>query len=167
MYLQLYGLKTGYTDKAKYCLTATMKRNDMRLLSIVMGEDSKENRNNDTISMMEYGYSKYGISKIHNKGDMLGRILIDNAKNKNVNYYIGSDVSIITTGDSKNIDYKTNIKLFNLKAPLRKNSIIGKYELFYNSDKYVYDIVIHEDVMKSSIFDIFLVVVKNILSGSE
>lgn len=161
------GLKTGYTDKAKYCLTATMKRNDMRLLSIVMGEDSKENRNNDTISMMEYGYSKYGISKIHNKGDLLGSILIDNAKNKNVNYYIGSDVSIITTGDSKNIDYKTNIKLFNLKAPLRKNSIIGKYELFYNSDKYVYDIVIHEDVMKSSIFDIFLVVVKNILSGSE
>lgn len=161
------GLKTGYTDKAKYCLTATMKRNDMRLLSIVMGEDNKENRNNDTISMMEYGYSKYGISKIYNKGDLLGSILIDNAKNKNVNYYIGSDVSIITTGDSKNIDYKTNIKLFNLKAPLRKNSIIGKYELFYNSDKYVYDIVIHEDVMKSSIFDIFLVVVKNILSGSE
>lgn len=161
------GLKTGYTDKAKYCLTATMKRNDMRLLSIVMGEDTKENRNNDTISMMEYGYSKYGISKIHNKGDMIGSILIDNAKNKNVNYYIGSDVSIITTGDSKNIDYKTNIKLFNLKAPLRKNSIIGKYELFYNSDKFVYDIVIHEDVMKSSIFDIFLVVVKNILSGSE
>lgn len=161
------GLKTGYTDKAKYCLTATMKRNDMRLLSIVMGEDSKENRNNDTISMMEYGYSKYGISKIHNKGDLLGGILIDNAKNKNVNYYIGSDVSIITTGDSKNIDYKTNIKLFNLKAPLKKNSIIGKYELFYNSDKFVYDIVIHEDVIKSSIFDIFLVVVKNILSGSE
>lgn len=161
------GLKTGYTDKAKYCLTATMKRNDMRLLSIVMGEDSKENRNNDTISMMEYGYSKYGISKIHNKGDLLGSILIDNAKNKNVNYYIGSDVSIITTGNSKNIDYKTNIKLFNLKAPLKKNSIIGKYELFYNSDKYVYDIVIHEDVIKSSIFDIFLVVVKNILSGSE
>ena len=161
------GLKTGYTDKAKYCLTATMKRNDMRLLSIVMGEDTKENRNNDTISMMEYGYSKYGISKIYNKGDLLGSIVIDNAKNKNVNYYIGSDVSIITTGDSKNIDYKTNIKLFNLKAPLRKNSIIGKYELFYNSDKFVYDIVIHEDVMKSSIFDIFLVVVKNILSGSE
>lgn len=161
------GLKTGYTDKAKYCLTATMKRNDMRLLSIVMGEDSKENRNNDTISMMEYGYSKYGISKIYNKGDLLGSILIDNAKNKNVNYYIGSDISIITTGDSKNIDYKTNIKLFNLKAPLKKNSIIGKYELFYNSDKFVYDIVIHEDVMKSSIFDIFLVVVKNILSGSE
>ena len=161
------GLKTGYTDKAKYCLTATMKRNDMRLLSIVMGEDTKDNRNNDTISMMEYGYSQYGISKIHNNGDMLGSIVIDNAKNKNVDYYIGSDVCIITTKESKNIDYKTDIKLFDLKAPLKKNSIIGKYELSYNSDKYVYDIVIHEDVIKSSIFDVFFMVIKNIFSGSE
>lgn len=161
------GLKTGYTDKAKYCLTATMKRNDMRLLSIVMGEDTKDNRNNDTISMMEYGYSQYGISKIHNNGDKLGSIVIDNAKNKNVDYYIGSDVSIITTKESKNIDYKTDIKLFDLKAPLNKNSIIGKYELSYNSDKYVYDIVIHEDVIKSSIFDVFFMVIKNIFSGSE
>lgn len=161
------GLKTGYTDKAKYCLTATMKRNDMRLLSIVMGEDTKDNRNNDTISMMEYGYSQYGISKIHNNGDKLGSIVIDNAKNKNVDYYIGSDVSIITTKESKNIDYKTDIKLFDLKAPLKKNSIIGKYELSYNSDKYVYDIVIHEDVIKSRIFDVFFMVIKNIFSGSE
>lgn len=161
------GLKTGYTDKAKYCLTATMKRNDMRLLSIVMGEDTKDNRNNDTISMMEYGYSQYGISKIHNNGDKLGSIVIDNAKNKNVDYYIGSDVCIITTKESKNIDYKTDIKLFDLKAPLKKNSIIGKYELSYNSDKYVYDIVIHEDVIKSSIFDVFFMVIKNIFSGSE
>lgn len=161
------GLKTGYTDKAKYCLTATMKRNDMRLLSIVMGEDTKDNRNNDTISMMEYGYSQYGISKIHNNGDKLGSIVIDNAKNKNVDYYIGSDVSIITTKESKNIDYKTDIKLFDLKAPLKKNSIIGKYELSYNSDKYVYDIVIHEDVIKSSLFDVFFMVIKNIFSGSE
>lgn len=161
------GLKTGYTDKAKYCLTATMKRNDMRLLSIVMGEDTKDNRNNDTISMMEYGYSQYGISKIHSKGDMLGSIVIDNAKNKNVNYYIGSDVSIITTRDSKNIDYKTDIKLFDIKAPLKKNSIVGKYELSYNSDKYVYDIVIHEDIVKSNIFDVFFMVIKNIFSGSE
>lgn len=161
------GLKTGYTDKAKYCLTATMKRNDMRLLSIVMGEDTKDNRNNDTISMMEYGYSQYGISKIHNNGDKLGSIVIDNAKNKNVDYYIGSDVSIITTKESKNIDYKTDIKLFDLKAPLKKNSIIGKYELSYNSDKYVYDIVIHDDVIKSSIFDVFFMVIKNIFSGSE
>ena len=55
------GLKTGYTDKAGYCLTGTMKKNDMRLVSVVMGSKTKEDRNEDTIGMMEYGFSVYGI----------------------------------------------------------------------------------------------------------
>ena len=84
------GLKTGYTDKAKYCLTATMNRNDMRLVSIVMGEETKENRNNDTISLMEYGYSQYGVFKIYDSSILLYknmkvnniviRIIIENIK---------------------------------------------------------------------------------------
>ena len=101
------GLKTGYTDKAKYCLTATMKRNNMRLVSIVMGEDTKDNRNNDTISMMEYGYSQYGVSNIYTKNDVIGSIIVDNAKDKNINYYLGDDVNIIMSKGSKKVDYKT------------------------------------------------------------
>ncbi len=159
------GLKTGYTDKALYCLTATMKRNDMRLVSIIMGSDTKDNRSSDTISMMEYGYSQYGVSNIYKKHDKLGSIVIDNAKNKNVDYFIGSDVSIVTTKGSKNIDYKTDIKLFDVSAPLDKGSIIGKLELSYGLDKYVYDVVILDDVVKSSIFDVFFMVIKNIFCG--
>ena len=83
------GLKTGYTDKAKYCLTATMKKNDMRLISIAMGEDTKENRNSDTISMMEYGFSQYGVSNIYNTEESMGEIIINNSKKKNIKYYLG------------------------------------------------------------------------------
>lgn len=161
------GLKTGYTDKAMYCLTATMKRNDMRLLSIIMGSDTKDNRSSDTVSMMEYGYSQYGVSSIYKKNEKLGSIVIDNAKNKNVEYYIGSDVSIVITKSSKNIDYQTDIKLFEVSAPLKKGSIIGKLELSYGMDKYVYDVVILDDVVEASIFDVFFMVVKNIFSGNE
>ena len=161
------GLKTGYTDKAKYCLTATMKRNNMRLVSIVMGEDTKDNRNNDTISMMEYGYSQYGVSNIYTKNDVIGSIIVDNAKDKNINYYLGDDVNIIMSKGSKKVDYKTNIELFKVKAPLNKGSIIGKFELVLDKDKYVYDLVIHEDVKKANIFDIFSLIIKNLISGSE
>ena len=44
-----------------------MKKNNMRLLSIVMNEDTKDNRNNDTIAMMEYGFSQYGVENIISK----------------------------------------------------------------------------------------------------
>ena len=66
-YAGMDGLKTGYTSKAGYCLTATMEKNNMRLLSVVMGEDDKDKRTSDTISMMEYGFSMYGSKTIIDK----------------------------------------------------------------------------------------------------
>lgn len=84
-YTGIDGLKTGYTDKAGYCLTATMERNNMRLLSIVMGADTKDNRSTDTISMMEYGYSSYGTNTILNKNKYSGTIKINNAKKERLN----------------------------------------------------------------------------------
>ena len=99
------GLKTGYTEDAKYCLTATMKRNNMRLISIVMGADTKEKRNEDTIAMMEYGYSQYGISNIYNKEDVIGKITIDNAKQKEVKYYFEDDINLIIKKGDREVDY--------------------------------------------------------------
>ena len=161
------GLKTGYTDKAMYCLTATMKKNDMRLVSIVMGEDTKENRNSDTVAMMEYGFSQYGVSNIYNTEDSIGTMIINNAKEKNVKYYLSDDVNIITTKGNRNIDYKVNTKLFDVKAPIKKNSVIGSFEISYDDNKFSYDLIVHEDVIKASLFDAIKIMFKNIISGSE
>ena len=161
------GLKTGYTDKAKYCLTATMKKNDMRLISIAMGEDTKENRNSDTISMMEYGFSQYGVSNIYNTEESMGEIVINNSKKKNIKYYLGEDVNIISSKGNRNIDYKINTKLFDVKAPIKKNSIIGNFSIIYDNTEYTYDLVVHEDVLKASLFDALKIVLKNLVSGSE
>ena len=161
------GLKTGYTDKAMYCLTATMKKNDMRLVSIAMGEDTKENRNSDTISMMEYGFSQYGVSNIYNTEESMGEIIINNSKKKNIKYYLACDVNIISSKGNRNIDYKINTKLFDVKAPIKKNSIIGNFSIMYDNTEYTYDLVVHEDVLKASLLDALKIVFKNIVSGSE
>ena len=161
------GLKTGYTNNALYCLTATMKRNDMRLISIVMKEDTKENRNQDTINMMEYGFSQYGITTIFNNQEKIGSINIDNSKNKIVDYYLEEDVNIITTKGNKNIDYKIDKEIYEVKAPLEKNTKIGKLILTYNNNKYNYNLVVKEKVKKSSFIDSLIYLLKNIISGSD
>ena len=161
------GLKTGYTNNAMYCLTATMKRNDMRLISIVMKEDTKENRNQDTINMMEYGFSQYGITTILNNDEKIGSINIDNSKNKIVDYYLEEDVNIITTKGNKNIDYKIDKEIFEVKAPLEKNTKIGKLVLTYNNNKYNYDLVVKEKIKKASFIDSLSYIFKNIISGSN
>ena len=51
------GLKTGYTSKAKFCISATAKKDDMELIAVVMGADTSPNRNADAVAMFNYGFN--------------------------------------------------------------------------------------------------------------
>ena len=53
------GLKTGWTEEAGYCLVSTMKKDGMRLISVVMGGSSTKLRNADTVNLLNYGFSNY------------------------------------------------------------------------------------------------------------
>ena len=161
------GLKTGFTENAKYCLTATMKKNDMRLISVVMGVDTKENRNAETISLMEYGYSHYGISNIYNKEDTIGKTIIENAKNKEVKYYFEKDVNLIAKKGEREIDYQIDTKIYDIKAPLKENSVIGETIISYNNQNFKYNLINHENIEKENFLDVIYSIIKNIISGSE
>ena len=159
------GLKTGYTDKAKYCLTGTMKKNDMRLVSVVMGADKKEDRNEDTISMMEYGFSVYGIKNILKSNKSLGEIYINNASPRNVKYYVEEDVNILVDKNTEEIKYEIKKELNNTKAPLKKGDKIGKLYLNYKNKTYEYNLVVKNDVKKSGYFKMLYNNLKDIVSG--
>ena len=51
------GLKTGHTDDALYCLAGTAKRNNLRLISIVLGENDSKTRNKEVMEMLDYGFN--------------------------------------------------------------------------------------------------------------
>lgn len=159
------GLKTGYTDKAKYCLTGTMKKNDMRLVSVAMGADTKEDRNEDTIAMMEYGFSVYGIKNILKSNKPLGEIYINNASPRNVKYYVSEDINILVDTNTEEIKYDLKKEFNNVKAPLKKGDIVGKVYLNYNNKTYEYDLIVRENIKKSGYFKMFLNNLKDIVSG--
>ena len=71
------GLKTGFTKTAGYCLTATAKKNNFRLISVVMGEDTTENRSSDTVKMLNYGFNTFKINIIKKKGESLGKVRVE------------------------------------------------------------------------------------------
>ena len=56
------GLKTGYTSKAKFCISATAKKDDIELISVVMGADTSPLRNADAVAMFNYGFN---VSRIY------------------------------------------------------------------------------------------------------
>jgi D-alanyl-D-alanine carboxypeptidase (penicillin-binding protein 5/6) len=165
-YKGIDGLKTGYTDKAGYCLTATMSRNNMRLISVVMKSNTKDNRSADTIGMMEYGYSMYGSETIFEKDKYTGTININNSEKREYNYYLDKDVKIIVDKNRKDVLYTTEVKLNNVKAPLSKGSIVGNLILDFDGKRYIYNLKIKEDIKKAGYFKIFKNHLKDIVTGN-
>ena len=120
------GLKTGMTDDAGYCMAVTAKRDNMRLLAIVLGEKEGKVRNQETTELLDYGFNNYEMSTIKNKGDRIGEISFAKAIPKTIDITLQEDVMIIRKkGDSKK-EYKSEVKLDNLTLPINKGDRIGK-----------------------------------------
>lgn len=166
-YKGIDGLKTGYTDKAGYCLTATMNKNNMRLISVVMKSSSKDNRSSDTIGMMEYGYSMYGSEVIFKKSEYTGKINISGSENKEYNYYLDNDVKLIVDKNTRDVNYSTKIKLYKLKAPLKKGTKVGELIFEFEDKKYTYNLIVNEEVKKASYFRVLINNLKDIVTGNR
>ena len=91
------GLKTGYTDNAGYCLTATAKRNEMRLLGVIMNEENSNIRNQEMMAMLDYGFNQYEIEKVLTVKSKVDTITIEKAKKQEVDIIPTSDITLLHT----------------------------------------------------------------------
>ena len=119
-YEGLDGLKTGYTKNAGYNLTATAKRNGVRLVSTVMHLDTIAHRSQDTIRLLDYGFSKLKAVSLFNKDDVVSSFVIDETLKKYLNVCVKQEVKLI-------IEKNENIDDIKIKAVLEKN--LDKYDI--------------------------------------
>lgn len=161
------GLKTGYTGTAGYCLTATIEKDGMRLISVVMGEPEATTRNSETTGLINYGFSMYSLEKMLTTSSDLGKAKVYQGENEYVTLQPLKDVSILNNKnkDKRNVTYTLDIKT--IKAPVKKGEIVGKLNIIENGktiDKI--DITVKENVKKANLIKMYLRNLKNILSGS-
>ena len=165
-YNGLDGLKTGFTKNAGYCLTATAKRNNMRLISVVMNEPTTEKRSSDTIKLLNYGFANYKIKVVMPKDQDLGSIEIKNGKKETVGIKLTEDATNLES-ISDNKKYGFNIKVDKIKAPIKVGDIIGKLEITIDgSVKKEIPITVKEDVKKANIWDLYKRNLNKILIGA-
>ena len=162
------GLKTGYTGKAGYCLTSTGVWNGMRLISVVMGEETQEARTDDTVNMLNYGKSAYKLNTIIKSGESLGEVEIELGKKLKEDIVIMNDATdLIKTSDDKP-KYSYKIKTKELIAPIKKGDKIGYIEIYESGSKIqTLDLTVKNDVEKCSIFTVFKRIVSMIIKGSN
>lgn len=155
-YPGLDGLKTGFTNTAGYCITATAKRGNMRLISVVMGEENNKVRNQDTMELLNYGFSNYKMETILKKDDVVGSINIEFGSKKKVDLVLKSDCQDLVSILEEN-NYSYEIIKNRIKAPAKKGDVVGKINLYSGNTKISeFDLTVKEDVRKSNFFELFI-----------
>lgn len=158
------GLKTGYTTQAGFCLTATAKRNNVRLISVIMKAKSSAIRNKMTTTLLDYGFSKVKAHKLYAEGDILATLKIEKAKSNETVIYAPEDLYFITmnNADMKEIQKEIILK-DHLNAPLKKGEVIGQLKVFVAEEVYYYDLILNEDVECLQFDELFKEYLGNIL----
>lgn len=161
------GLKTGFTDEAGYCLTATMKKDNMRLITVVMKEENTSKRSADTTKMLDYGFNIYMVQTILDEKTTIEKKKVELGKTLTTEIVPKENITILNkkSDEQKNITYKTNIS--KITAPVKKGDKVGTIDIIEdNTIISTIDATVKEDIAKANILTIYLRNLKEIISGN-
>ena len=150
------GLKTGYTHQAGYCLTATSKKDNLRLIAVTMNASTIKERSNDIKSLLNYGYRNFKSVKVFSKNDLLLKVEFKNSKNDLDNVYIKEDIYITLPIKESNDSFEYTYTLEKDSAPLLVNERVGTIEI-YNSMGMQFngELIVGEEVERINWFEYF------------
>lgn len=147
------GLKTGFTNEAMYCMSATAVRDDVRVISVIMGAPSFKVRNRDASMLLNYGFSKFESKQLVNKDDEIEKVLLDKKGEK---FYIlkSSEGLKVIKEKGNNSEVKKKVTINTKKKAFKKGEVIGICE-FYCGEKLCGTVKVYSDrsVNKNSIID--------------
>lgn len=148
------GLKTGSTSLAKFCLSATARRNDIELISVIMASPSGKTRVSDSITLLNYGY---GICSLYHDNNMpsIDVIPIKGGIKSDISVEYSSQMNYLFTDkyDASLIESHAEY-LEDLEAPVQKGDVIGQLTYTYDG-KFMdsIDIIASESIKKAGYGD--------------
>ncbi|MBP0724290.1 D-alanyl-D-alanine carboxypeptidase [Bacillus sp. RG28] len=150
------GLKTGYTSEAKYCLTATAKKNNMRVVSVIMGAPTSKDRNAQMTKLLDYSFNQFHVKSLIKKGEKVNQLKISKGKQKAVDVVTKNPVTVVMKkGDSLSKVSKDISLLKNIQAPVKKGQVLGQLKLIKDGKTLMKtDLVAKITVEKASFFDL-------------
>ena len=159
------GLKTGSTDKAGFCVSATAERDGMHLIAVVMGSETRDARNEAARAMLDFGFSAYALYTAP-ETDLEYADVLRGTSDKVL--LCSSEFSkLVNKSDKKRIEKEFCIPE-NLTAPLRAGDVVGC--VIYKLDGEEIgksDVFVKEDVDEITVYNLFLRILRTMLTGNN
>lgn len=161
------GLKTGFTEEAGYCLTATINKNNMRLIAVVMGEPSGNIRNNEVSSLLDYGYNLYQREVYLSKEEVLDTKEVEKGKNRYANIVLKEDISAVNKKGYKVGELTYELNVSNIKAPINRGDKVGTL-IIKEDGKTInnVDVTVNENIEKAGFITMYGRYLSDIIIGN-
>ena len=163
------GLKTGYTQEAGYCLTATANRGEMRVIAVVMGASKSDIRNQEVTRLIEYAYGQYELIQ-----KLEGQKVVSNgynmlAKNRSFEIVTSEPVTVLKKKTDAEQESKYDLSLNEeIKLPIQPGDQVGTLTYYYNGKAYKeIPLTVKEPVEKNSFIGLLGYIVSQILFGEN
>lgn len=162
------GLKTGYTSEAKFSLTATAKKDDMRLISVVMGADSTKDRNRMTMEMIDYGFGHYDIEKLYERNEQVGELEMLQSEKSRYPVKTSEQISTLHKKGDKSQETETEINIEQpTTLPLEKGEPVGDITIKNGDEVFKSPLVLKEELKPASFFTLWKRSIANIAKKAE
>ena len=147
------GLKTGSTSRAGFCISATASRDGMELICVIMAADTRDVRNAEAKTLLDWGYSNFELYKCD--AASLGEIKVTGSEDSGAEIFCGEISFVVKKGDAKKIQKMTELPE-SVAAPLKKGDRIGEVKFVIDGNTVgSVDVVILSDVEKIGFLRLF------------
>ncbi|MDE5977290.1 MAG: D-alanyl-D-alanine carboxypeptidase [Turicibacter sp.] len=163
------GLKTGYTQEAGYCLTATASREDMRVVAVVMGGSKSDIRNQEVTRLIEYAYEQYELVPKIEANTIVSNGYNMLAKNRNFQLVTAEPVTVLKKKTDAEQESTYEVVLNEeLTLPIHPGDQVGTLTYYYNGEVYKeIAVTVEEPVEKNSFIGLLGYIVSQILFGEN
>lgn len=126
------GLKTGHTENAGFCLAASSKRGDMRLISVIMGSKSAQKRADESRELLNWGFGHFTTKVAAPAKQNFGKVAVDFGKSDSVNVVTASNLQVLLPKiDQDKITTQVQLPK-QVSAPLTQGQPVGKVVAMLN-----------------------------------
>lgn len=156
------GLKTGSTSIAKYCLSATARRNNMDLIAVVMAAPDTKTRFMEASKMLNYGFANYSVYMDQNADTHFEPVRVVKGVNETVQGRVGNSFSYLCAKGQTADNIRKEIVMYEeVPAPIAENDKIGDVIYYYGNEKIgSVDILALQPVDKAGFKDCFVKALK-------
>ncbi len=156
-YKGITGLKTGSTSLAKYCLSATAKREGMDLIAVILAAPETKVRFSEAAKLLNYGYANCSIYTDNNQDMVVTPIPVKKGVEVALKYRVNKEFSYLCLKETNPADITKEITINEMiTAPVKENDKVGEVTYFIKGKQIgTVDIVAAENISKANFMDFF------------